>query len=106
MAEQDTIAVVGAGVIGSAVAFALAREGRRVTLFDRMPPGEGGASYGNAGHVATELVEPLSSPALLFGFWRQLSLFGGALDISAHHLRKFTPWAIGFARAAFRRVPE
>ena len=103
MAEQDTIAVVGAGVIGSAVAFALAREGRRVTLFDRMPPGEGGASYGNAGHVATELVEPLPSPALLFGFWRQLSLFGGALDISAHHLRKFTPWAIGFARAAFRR---
>ena len=103
MSEKDTIAVVGAGVIGSAVAFALAREGRRVTLFDRTAPGEGGASYGNAGHVATELVEPLPSPGLLFGFWRQLFTFGGVLDIPAHHLGAFTPWALKFARAAFRR---
>jgi D-amino-acid dehydrogenase len=103
MAEQDTIAVVGAGVIGSAVAYALAREGRRVTLFDRAPPGEGGASYGNAGHVATELVQPLPSPGLLFGFWRQLALFGGVLDVPVHHLRAITPWAMQFARAAFRR---
>lgn len=103
MSGQDTIAVVGAGVIGSAVAFALAREGRRVTLFDRTAPGEGGASYGNAGHVATELVEPLPSPGLLFGFWRQLFSFGGVLDIPPHHVGAFAPWAMKFARAAFKR---
>jgi D-amino-acid dehydrogenase len=103
MAEQDTIAIVGAGVIGSAVAFALARQGRRVTLFDRTSPGEGGASYGNAGHVATELVEPLPSPGLLFGFWRQLFAFGGVLDLPVHHLGAFAPWAMKFARAAFHR---
>jgi D-amino-acid dehydrogenase len=95
--------VVGAGVIGGAVAFALAREGRRVLLFDHAPPGEGGASYGNAGHVATELVEPLPSPALLFGFWRQLFAFGGVLDVPARRLVAFAPWALRFARAAFRR---
>jgi D-amino-acid dehydrogenase len=95
--------VVGAGVIGAAVAFALAREGRRVLIFDRAPPGEGGASYGNAGHVATELVEPLPSPALLFGFWRQLFAFGGVLDVPARRLAAFLPWAMRFARAAFRR---
>ena len=48
-------------------------------LFDRAPPGEAGASFGNAGHVATELVEPLPAPGLLFGFWRELFAFGGVL---------------------------
>lgn len=103
MREQSTFAVIGAGVIGAAVAFALAREGWRVTLFDRAPPGEGGASYGNAGHVATELVQPLPSPALLFGFWRQLFAFGGVLDVPARRLAAFAPWALRFARAAYRR---
>jgi D-amino-acid dehydrogenase len=102
MAEQGrSIAVVGAGVIGSAVAFALAREGWRVVLFDRAPPGEAGASFGNAGHIATELVEPLPSPALLLGFWRELFALGGVLDIPLRWI--FSPWAMQFARAAFRR---
>ena len=39
MSEQDTIAVIGAGIIGAAVAYALAREGRRVLLLDRAAPG-------------------------------------------------------------------
>ena len=103
MAEQETIAVLGAGVIGSAIACALAREGRHVLLIDRAPPGEGGASFGNAGHIATELVEPLPSPELLLGFWRQLFAFGGVLDIPPRRLLKFLPWAARFARAAFRR---
>jgi len=103
MAEQETIAVLGAGVIGSAIACALAREGRHVLLIDRAPPGEGGASFGNAGHIATELVEPLPSPELLLGFWRELFAFGGVLDIPPRRLLKFLPWAARFARAAFRR---
>ena len=72
MHEQDTIAVVGAGVIGAAVACALSREGHRVLLLDRAEPGFAGASFGNAGHIAAELVQPLPSPGLLFGFWREL----------------------------------
>jgi D-amino-acid dehydrogenase len=103
MAEQETIAVVGAGVIGSAIACALAREGREVLLLDRSPPGEGGASSGNAGHIATELVEPLPSPGLLFGFWRELFAFGGVLDIPARRVGAFLPWAARFGHAAFLR---
>jgi D-amino-acid dehydrogenase len=103
MTGQSDVAVVGAGIIGSAAALALAREGRRVLLIDRAPPGEGGASFGNAGHVATELVEPLPSPGLLFGFWRQLHALGGVLDVPARRLPAFAPWALRFARAAFRR---
>lgn len=103
MAEQESIAVIGAGVIGSAIACALASEGRHVVLVDRAPAGEAGASFGNAGHIATELVEPLPSPALLFGFWRQLVAFGGVLDIPLRRFPRFLPWAMRFARAAYKR---
>ena len=67
-------------------------------------PGEAGASFGNAGHIATELVEPLPSLGLLFGFWRELFAFGGVLDIPPRRLASFLPWATRFARAAFRRA--
>jgi len=82
MSEQDTIAVIGAGVVGTAAACALAREGRKVLLLDRAEPGVAGASFGNAGHIAQESVQPLPSPGLLFGFNRELFRFGGTLDLS------------------------
>ncbi|HYL71865.1 MAG TPA: FAD-dependent oxidoreductase, partial [Candidatus Dormibacteraeota bacterium] len=103
MGEQDRVVVVGAGVIGCAVALALARAGRSVLLLDPHEPGVGGASYGNVGHIAAELIEPLPSPGLLFGFWRQLFAFGGPLDIPWHRLGHVALWARRFAAAAFRR---
>ncbi len=103
MAGQNTVAVIGAGIVGSAVAYALSREGRRVLLFDRGEPGVCGASFGNAGHIAAESVEPLPSVELLFGFWRQLFAFGGPLDIPLRRVPAFAPWAMRFARAALRR---
>lgn len=103
MSEQGTIAVIGAGVIGAAVAFALAREGRHVLLLDRAAPGVAGASFGNVGHIAAELVQPLPSPSLLFGFWRQLFRLGGALDLPAQQVLATLPWIGRFAAAAFRR---
>jgi D-hydroxyproline dehydrogenase len=103
MPQQDSIAVIGAGIVGASLACALAREGRRVILIDRAEPGTGGASFGNAGHMAVELIEPLPSPGLLFGFWRMLTAFGGPLHIPARRLTKFIPWALRFGVAAFRR---
>ena len=104
MNEQDTIAVVGAGVIGAAAAFALAREGRKVLLLDRAEPGMAGASFGNAGHIAQESVQPLPSLPLLFGFYRELFRFGGALDLAPRQVLRMTPWIRRFAAAAFRRT--
>jgi glycine/D-amino acid oxidase-like deaminating enzyme len=103
MSQQDTIAVIGAGVIGAAAAFALAREGRQVLLLDRALPGEAGASFGNAGHIAAESVQPLPSPKLLFGFYRELFRFGGALDLSPRQALRMAPWIRQFAAAAFHR---
>ena len=104
MARDDTVAVVGAGVIGAAVAYALTREGRTVLLLDRAEPGMTGASFGNAGHIAAELVEPLPSWDLLFGFWRELFAFGGVLDIPLRRVPEFLPWARRFAAAARHRA--
>ena len=103
MAQQETIAIIGAGVIGSGVACVLARAGHRVLLIDRDAPGEAGASFGNAGVIATELLEPLPSPGLLFGFWRLLTAFDGPLHIPLRRVPAFMPWAARFAMAAFRQ---
>src|SRR2546423_629977 len=103
MGEQDRVAVIGAGVIGCAIACALAREGRRVLLADPEEPGVGGASFGNVGHIAAELIEPLPSVGLLFGFWRELFALGGPLDIPWRRLPRVALWAPRFAAAAFRR---
>jgi len=103
MGEQDRVAVIGAGIIGCAVAFGLAREGWRVLLADPEEPGVGGASFGNVGHIAAELIEPLPSPALLFGFWRELFALGGPLDIPWRRLPEVALWSRRFAAAAFHR---
>jgi D-amino-acid dehydrogenase len=104
MTQQDTIAVIGAGAIGAAAAFALAREGRQVLLLDSAEPGIAGASFGNAGHIAQESVQPLPSPGLLFGFYRELFRFGGALDLPPRQVLRMSPWIRRFAAAAFRRT--
>src|SRR5690242_7355561 len=100
---RDSIAVVGAGVIGCAVAQALAAEGRHVVLLDRAAPATAGASFGNVGHIATEQVETLPSKHLLLGFWRELFAFGGPLDIPLRRVMSLCPWMVRFAVAAFRQ---
>ncbi len=74
-----------------------------MVLVDRAEPGIAGASYGNAGHIAAEFVEPLPSPQLLLGFWRQLSMLGGSLDIPFSRLSHLMPWFAQFAAAAWRQ---
>jgi glycine/D-amino acid oxidase-like deaminating enzyme len=100
---DQTIAVIGAGVIGCAIARKLSAQGRRVVLLDRAAPASAGASYGNVGHIATEQVETLPSKALLLGFWRLLFAFDGPLDIPLRRVMSLTPWFARFTVAAFRQ---
>jgi D-hydroxyproline dehydrogenase len=104
MDRQNAVAVIGAGVVGAAIAARLAQQGTPVVLLDRAAPGIRGASFGNAGHIASEHVEPLPSRALLFGFWRELFAFGGALDIPWTRAVALLPWARRFAAAAARQA--
>jgi glycine/D-amino acid oxidase-like deaminating enzyme len=100
---KDPIAVIGAGVIGCSIAWALTGAGRDVLLIDRADPATAGASYGNVGHIATEQLQPLPSPQILLRFWRELLAFGGPLDIPLRRIAALSPWIARFAQAAFRQ---
>src|SRR3954451_19919495 len=89
---RPDVAVVGAGVVGCAVAWALTKAGRQVLLIDRADPAAAGASFGNVGHIATEQLQPLPSPQLLLSFWRELVVFGGVLDIPLRRAATMAPW--------------
>ena len=91
--------MVGGGVVGKACALALRRAGEPVTLIDQQgwpPP----ASYGNAGHIATEQVAPLASPAALASAFRRLFALGGALDFRLSDIDAWGPWVKRFVAAA------
>ena len=57
--------VIGAGILGVSAAIWLKREGHDVTLMDKGKPGMG-ASFGNAGVLASCSVAPVTAPGLLF----------------------------------------
>ena len=53
---------MGGGVVGVTTAYQLLKDGHQVKIIDRNPPGRGGASFGNAGLIATGHSMPLGSP--------------------------------------------
>ena len=91
--------VVGGGVVGKACALSLRRAGESVTLLDPQALPRP-ASYGNAGHIATEQVAPLASPAALASAFRRLFGLGGALDFRLTDIGAWGPWASRFVAAA------
>ncbi|MDQ0654180.1 NAD(P)/FAD-dependent oxidoreductase [Pseudomonas cedrina] len=90
MAERD-IVVVGAGIIGVACALQLVRQGRQVVVLDLQEPGMG-ASYGNAGHLATEQVFPIADLSILKRLPRMLFDPMGPLRLDWRYLPRALPW--------------
>lgn len=90
------IAVIGAGVVGLAIAEALVAEGREVILVDPNPPGSG-ASYGNAGTVADYAVQPVGTPGVLKGLPSLLFNRHSPLAIRPGSLGALMPWLTRFA---------
>ncbi|WP_088343344.1 MULTISPECIES: FAD-dependent oxidoreductase [Rhodomicrobium] len=95
----DEIAVVGAGIIGLAIAFHLQREGRKVVLIERGGVAEG-ASYGNAGALAFSDVLPLASPGIMRKAPGWLLDPLGPLSIPPAYLPTIAPWLLRFWRAS------
>jgi len=94
----DHVAVIGSGVVALASALALQRARLKVVLYDEAaatPP----ASWGNAGHIAVEQVEPLASPHILRSAWRRLAFNGGPADFRLCDLPAWLPWLIRYAGA-------
>ncbi len=93
------VIVIGAGVIGTACAFRLAQAGREVMLLDAGEVGMG-ASFGNAGHVATEQLFPLASPEVIRNSWRYLKSADSPLRLRLGYLLPILPWLARFVWAA------
>lgn len=90
MSDPD-IVVVGAGIIGVACALQLARLGRHVVVVDQQAPGRG-ASYGNAGHLATEQVFPIADVSILKRLPGMLLDPMGPLRLDWKYLPHALPW--------------
>ena len=97
--EGAHLAVIGAGISGSACALEAVRRGWRVTLIDAAPPGERGPSRGNAAHIAAADVLPLSAPDIALTGLRMLMRSDGALKIPLSELPSMAPWLWRFWRA-------
>ncbi len=94
-----SIAIVGGGIVGSSCAIALLDKGYAVTLFDA-DPARRAASWGNAGHIAIEQVEPLASPAALRSVPRRLFSMGGALALPPSMATRWLPFAARLVAAS------
>lgn len=95
--EECEIAVVGAGVIGLAVAHRLRAAGHEVVVLDPDTPGSG-ASYGNAGTIADYAVQPVGTPEVLRNLPALLFDRNSPLSIRRAALPALAPWLLRFAR--------
>ena len=91
--------VVGAGIIGTAIAHDLQRRGRRVVLIDRDAPGQG-ASFGNMASIAVTEFMPASRPAV----WRQIPGWmldpEGPVRVRPGYMPRLVPWFLRFLAAS------
>lgn len=95
------VAVIGAGIVGLAVAYHLRAAGMSVTVIDRDPAGDK-ASFGNAGGIAVTEVVPASVPGLIWKVPGWLVDPLGPLAIRPRHAPNLLPWLWRFLRAGMR----
>ncbi len=93
------VAVIGAGVVGTCSALALAKAGKRVVLIDRLPPGEG-TSFGNAGLIAEYSTLPQMEPGVLSQIPKWLMDPLGPLSLRWSHVPRMLPWLVKMVLSA------
>lgn len=84
--------IIGGGIIGLATAVTLQARGVNVALLDASEVGQG-ASFGNAGHIATEQVFPIADASILRHIPAMLLNPTGALRLDWRYLPRLMPWA-------------
>ena len=94
------VAVIGAGVVGIATAYALARRGMQVALIDREQGPALGTSFANGAQLSYAYTDAMAGPAL----WKQLPsmLLGGdaAFRARASADLHYWRWGLAFLRNA------
>lgn len=95
----SNFAVVGAGVVGLCVALEAQRRGHQVTLIDDKTPGKS-TSSGNAGYLATEIIDPLGTPEVLRSAPKLWLNPKGPICTPMRYITKAAPWYWRFIKAA------
>lgn len=89
------VAIVGAGIVGVATAIWLQRDGHRVTLIDRLGPGEG-TSHGNGGVLASCSIVPVTVPGLMLKAPGMLFSPNQPLFMKWGYLPRLAPWLLRY----------
>ncbi|MBN3538106.1 FAD-binding oxidoreductase [Sphingomonas pseudosanguinis] len=97
--SDRTALIIGGGVVGMTTALMLQRRGWTVTLVEA-EENPRAASWGNAGHIATEQAEPIASPKMVRGFAGRLFCRGGALALPPREIGTWLPFALRLLGAA------
>lgn len=97
--DKNSVAVIGAGVVGLCTALELMRSGFAVTLFDKGQPALQ-TSFGNAGYLAVEYLDPLASRAHILSALRLSFSHKSAFKVTPDHWPAFGPWSLRFVREA------
>jgi D-hydroxyproline dehydrogenase len=92
---KTDVAIVGAGIIGLAIAFRLAADGREVVVVDPNEAGSG-TSYGNAGTLAPYACAPVGNPDVLRNLPSLLLNPDSPLTIRLAALPALVPWLSRF----------
>jgi D-amino-acid dehydrogenase len=93
------IAVVGAGVVGVAIALALRQRGAQVVLVERDAPGSG-CSAGNSGAISPGSVAPLALPGVLASVPGMMLDRESPLYLPLPYLPRAAPWLLRFVASA------
>lgn len=96
---SPTVAVIGAGIVGTCIAYTLVRCGARVTLIDRDEPGQG-ASFGNSGAISPGSVAPLAMPGVVKTVPGMLADAESPLFLPPGYLPKALPWLMAFVASS------
>lgn len=96
---QKKVVVVGAGIVGVATAIWLQRAGHQVTLIDKEGPAAG-ASFGNAGVLATGSIIPVTTPGLLKKAPKMLFSPNEPLFLRWTYLPKLLPFLFKYLKHA------
>ena len=97
------IAIVGAGVIGLAIALQLLDDGHEVLLIDPNEAGSG-ASFGNAATITDYGCVPVGGPQVLRSLPRLLLDRESPLSLPPSALPAMLPWLLRFLRASMPKA--
>lgn len=93
--SQETVIVVGGGMVGIATAIWALREGNKVTLIDKGEPADR-ASFGNAGVLASASVLPVTMPGLVSKLPKMVLSRTEPIFLRWPYLPRLAPWALRY----------